>query len=145
MTPGHERTTPLASPLWNAGVVAFTLLLVAGAAYVGVLQEEHANPRRVLLHQFWPAVRVNEHVEEAIRLLGSADRVREAWELVSQAGDANPCAPSVRQEASYTCVREYTWYSWQDTRSGASYSAYVDVNGVVRKKKDGWTFRLITW
>jgi hypothetical protein len=126
-------------------VIGSTLLFLTGAIYLAILQEESANPRRNFLARLWPDVALNTSLAQAIHLMGPPDAERETWELVPACAELDRSAASKPCTVNYACVREYSWYSWQDTQSGAAYSLCADAEGVVRKKTKGWAFRLVTW
>jgi hypothetical protein len=147
---GHPRSTEASQRLlslaacWaRAGVVFASLLLLAATAYRIVLQLESESVRSAPLERYWGAIQEHLSTAATLRVLGPPTEARDTREVINVCDtppatrNAGECIP-----ASYACVRELTWVTWRDTRSGRSYSVCLDGAGVVRRKSEGVRFGL---
>ena len=134
VAPSQNTPGLLQGPLWCSGFIGFTLLLVSGATYLAILQEESLNPRRNLLEGLWPSVVVGDSAHAAVKAMGPPDRETEVFRRVRGVESSSGSQAATTQPTErHTCVREYTWYSWQTRGSGLAYIACVDREGTVRQ------------
>ena len=93
----------------------------------------------------WPSVAVGDLATDVIEVMGPPDK-DEVFARFPSPGDAatRDSNDPVSIEASI-CVREYTWYSWQERGAGRSYSVCVDDEGTILKKSTAMTFHLRSW
>ncbi len=116
------------------------LLLAAGLVYFALGGFETPSPRLDLLRRSWGTIAVGTPESTLVGLLGKPDADHAVFEqipacIVPCPKDGEPPPPPCRE--FHTCVRSVSWYSHPEGTQGASYSACLDGQGVVRRLSEG--------
>ncbi len=142
-----RSTRAIASHLWRAAFVGFTLLLFGSSAWLVVRAREVAQAgdadsrSRARFEAIWSSVAEGQRAADVIARMGRPDDERVVSERIPDC--SGTCgAAALPCEQFHICVQEYEWRSEPEPQSSTVYSVCADADGIVRRQSTGMSFNL---